>query len=216
MLQIIEVRKNVLAKNDELAAANRALFAREGLTAVNFVSSPGAGKTTLLVKTLTDLADRYRCAVVEGDQRTANDAERIAATGAPVVQINTLSACHLDASMVARGLTALDLAGLDYLFIENVGNLVCPAGYDLGEKMKVVVMSTTEGEDKPVKYPKMFRVSAALLLTKTDLLPHLDFDADKAVDCALQVNPALAVFRVSAKTGEGFDAWYDWLAAQRG
>ncbi len=215
MPKIIEVKKNVLAKNDEIAARLRAAYAEAGVTVINLVSSPGAGKTSLLVRTLTDLSKRFSCAVVEGDQRTANDADRIAATGVPVVQINTLSACHLDASMVEAALPEIDLSGLDFLFIENVGNLVCPAGYDLGEAMKVVVMSTTEGEDKPVKYPKMFRVSSALLLTKTDLLPYLDFDADAAVACAASVNPALHPMRVSVKTGDGLDDWYAWLAAQR-
>ncbi|MBF0171056.1 MAG: hydrogenase nickel incorporation protein HypB [Nitrospinae bacterium] len=215
MPKIIEVKKNVLAKNDEIAARLRQTFAKAGVTVLNLVSSPGAGKTALLVKTLTDLKERFRMGVIEGDQRTANDAERIAATGAPVVQINTLSACHLDASMVETALPEVDLHGLDFLFIENVGNLVCPAGYDLGEAMKVVVMSTTEGEDKPVKYPKMFRVSSAVVLTKTDLLPHLDFDADAAMACARSVNPALVPFRLSVKSGEGLAQWYDWLAALR-
>jgi hydrogenase nickel incorporation protein HypB len=211
MARVLEIRKNVLAKNDEIARENREFFQSKGLTALNFVSSPGAGKTSLLVRTINDLKTRAKFAVIEGDQQTDNDAKKIEQTGAQVVQINTVSSCHLDADMIKKSLGSLDMAGAKYLFIENVGNLVCPASYDLGEMMKVAVMSVTEGEDKPVKYPKMFRVSSALVITKTDLLPYLDFDVEMAVDYALKVNPAIRVFKASVKNGEGLEDWYKFL-----
>jgi len=213
MARILEIRKNVLAKNDEIARENREFFRSKGLAALNFVSSPGAGKTSLLVRTINDLKSRVKFAVIEGDQQTSNDAEKIEQTGAPVVQINTVSSCHLDAEMINKSLGSLDMDGAQYLFIENVGNLVCPASSDLGETMKVAVMSVTEGEDKPVKYPKMFRVSSALVITKTDLLPYLDFDMEMAVGYALKVNPAIRVFKVSVKNGEGLADWYKFLLA---
>ncbi|MBF0292108.1 MAG: hydrogenase nickel incorporation protein HypB [Nitrospinae bacterium] len=211
MAKTLEIRKNVLAKNDEIARENREFFQSRGLAALNFVSSPGAGKTSLIVRTINDLKARVNFAVIEGDQQTDNDAKKIEQTGAQVVQINTVSSCHLDADMIKKSLGSLDMDGAKYLFIENVGNLVCPASYDLGEMMKVAVMSVTEGEDKPVKYPKMFRVSSALVITKTDLLPYLDFDVDLAVDYALKVNPAIKVFKVSVKNGEGLEGWYNFL-----
>jgi hydrogenase nickel incorporation protein HypB len=211
MARVLEIRKNVLAKNDEIAAENREFFRSKGLSVLNFVSSPGAGKTSLIVRAINDMKARVKFAVIEGDQQTDNDAKKIEQTGAPVVQINTVSSCHLDADMIKKSLDSLDMDGAKYLFIENVGNLVCPASYDLGEMMKVAVMSVTEGEDKPLKYPKMFRVSSALVITKTDLLPHLDFDIGLAVDYALKVNPAIRVFKVSVKNGEGLAEWYDYL-----
>jgi len=211
MARVLEIRKNVLAKNDEIARENREFFRSRGLTALNFVSSPGAGKTSLLVRTINDMKTGVKFAVIEGDQQTDNDAKKIEQTGAPVIQINTVSSCHLDADMVKKSLGSLDMDGAKYLFIENVGNLVCPASYDLGEMMKVAVMSVTEGEDKPVKYPKMFRVSSALVITKTDLLPYLDFDVKMAVDYALKVNPAIRVFKVSVKNGDGLADWYKFL-----
>ncbi|MBI4665439.1 MAG: hydrogenase nickel incorporation protein HypB [Nitrospinae bacterium] len=215
MAEVVEVRKNVLGKNDEIAAANREHLARLSVTALNFVSSPGAGKTSLLVRTLNDLKDEIRFAVIEGDQETDNDARRIAETGVPVTQINTISACHLDAQMVRGAFAEIPLQTVDTLLIENVGNLVCPASYDLGENMKVAVMSVTEGEDKPAKYPKMFRVSSALLITKADLLPHLDFDLPRAVEYARNVNPSLKIFTVSSRTGEGMEDWYGFIRAMR-
>lgn len=214
MAKTLEIRKNVLAKNDETARENREYFLSKGLTALNFVSSPGAGKTSLLVRTINDLKTRVKFAVIEGDQQTDNDAKKIEQTGAQVVQINTVSSCHLDADMIKKSLGSLDMDGAKYLFIENVGNLVCPASYDLGEMMKVAVMSVTEGEDKPVKYPKMFRVSSALVITKTDLLPYLDFDVEMAVDYALKINPAIRVFKVSVKNGDGLEDWYKFLLTQ--
>lgn len=218
MLKLLEIKKSVFAKNDEIAASNRARLAAAGVKkTLNLTSSPGSGKTSLLVETLNRLKSearfQIRAGVIEGDQHTANDAERIAATGAPALQINTLSACHLDASMIDRALGEFDLDRLDILFIENVGNLVCPAAYDLGESMKVVIMSVTEGEDKPLKYPRMFIEAGALVLTKIDLEEHLDFDSDLAVNNALKVNGALRVFRLSAKSGVGLDEWVDWIAS---
>jgi hydrogenase nickel incorporation protein HypB len=184
------------------------------------VSSPGAGKTTLLERTLTDLKTELPISVVEGDQATSNDAERIRATGVPAVQINTGTGCHLEADMLARALDTLQPAPASLLMIENVGNLVCPALFDLGERAKIVIFSVTEGEDKPLKYPHMFGAAAVLLLSKTDLVPHLRFDIDRAIENALTVNPRLEVFRVSAYTGDGLPQWYAWvkgeLAACRG
>jgi hydrogenase nickel incorporation protein HypB len=207
----VSIEESLLAKNDRLAATNRARFNASGLLTLNLVSSPGSGKTTLLEKTLTDLKDRFSFAVLEGDQQTANDADRIAATGAPVHQINTGAGCHLDAHMVGHGVDHFDLEATDILMIENVGNLVCPASFDLGEDLKVAVLSTTEGEDKPVKYPQMFRAAKLMIINKTDLLPYLDFDMKKCRDYALQVNPDLIILELSCRNGEGLDAWYNWL-----
>ncbi len=209
--RVITVKKDILAKNDALAANNQLIFKESGVIVVNLLSSPGAGKTTLLVKTLTDLKSEIKFAVIEGDQRTDNDARRIMETGVPVTQINTQSACHLDAGMTFQALDTLDLGSVDMLFIENVGNLVCPASYDLGEQMKITLLSVTEGEDKPVKYPKAFRVADAMVLTKTDLLPYLDFDPDQAMEYARKVNPAQKRFRLSAKSGAGLEEWYQFL-----
>mgnify|MGYP001811966446 CR=1 FL=1 len=207
----VSVGESLLAKNDRLAAVNRELFNRQGLLVLNLVSSPGSGKTTLLEKTLTDLRERFGFAVLEGDQQTANDADRIAATGVPVHQINTGAGCHLDAHMVGHGVEHFDLGRTDVLMIENVGNLVCPASFDLGEDLKVAVLSTTEGEDKPAKYPQMFRAAEIMIINKIDLLPHLDFDIESCRETALKVNPDLTIFELSCRSGEGLDAWYAWL-----
>lgn len=209
------VETDILTKNNHIAAANRTLFAEHGIFVVNLLSSPGAGKTALLERTLSDLAGRFRCAVIEGDQQTDLDATRIAATGVPVVQVNTGAGCHLDAGMVARACERLDLNALDILFIENVGNLVCPAAFDLGEKHKALVLSVTEGEDKPLKYPPMFAAAALLLLNKTDLLPYLDFDVTACRQMARSIRPGMAILEVSARSGAGMQGWYDWLAAGR-
>jgi hydrogenase nickel incorporation protein HypB len=208
----ISIETDILARNNRLAAGNRALFKAHGLFVLNLVSSPGSGKTTLLEKTLKDLSATIRSAVIEGDQQTDNDAVRIAATGAPVKQINTGAGCHLDAHMVGHAAQEFDLDNLDLLLIENVGNLVCPASFDLGENHKVVVLSVTEGEDKPLKYPHMFHAADIMLLNKTDLLPHLDFDVAKCREMARRVNPGITIFEVSARTGAGMDDWYGWLS----
>jgi len=207
----ISVEEDVLAKNNRLAAFNRALFKEKNILVLNLVSSPGSGKTTLLERTLRDLAGRYRCAVIEGDQQTDNDARRIAATGVPVKQINTGAGCHLDAHMVMHATEAFDLDSLDILFIENVGNLVCPAAFDLGEAHKVVVLSVTEGEDKPLKYPQMFHNSGLMLLNKVDLLPYLAFNVGQCKEYAARVGHDLQIVELSAITGQGLDAWYAWL-----
>ena len=209
--RIIQIESNILAKNDEYAAANRARLAAAGITAFNFMSSPGSGKTTLLVRAISDLRHRYRIAVVEGDQQTSNDAERIRATGAPAIQVNTGKGCHLDAHMVGHALDALALPAGGLLFIENVGNLVCPAAFDLGEAYKVVVFSVTEGEDKPIKYPDMFAAADLMLINKSDLVPHLDFDLARTIDYAHRVNPGIDLLVVSARSGEGFSDFYDWI-----
>ncbi len=209
----IAVETDILAKNDRLAAANRAMFGEMGVFVLNLVSSPGSGKTTILERTLRDLHGRFNFAVVEGDQQTDNDALRIAATGVAVKQVNTGAGCHLDAHMVCHAVEHFDMDELDILMIENVGNLVCPASFDLGEAHKVVVLSVTEGEDKPLKYPSMFHNADIMLLNKVDLLPHLDFDVEKCKSFARRVNPQISIFDVSSKTGEGMDLWYEWLAA---
>jgi hydrogenase nickel incorporation protein HypB len=208
----ISVETDILAKNNRLAAGNRALFTAKGLFVLNLVSSPGSGKTTILERTLTDLRETFRCAVIEGDQQTDNDAVRIAATGVPVKQINTGAGCHLDAHMVGHAVEGFELDNLDLLLIENVGNLVCPAAFDLGENHKVVVLSVTEGEDKPLKYPQMFHAADVMLLNKVDLLPHLDFDVESCKGMARRVSPGITIFEVSSRTGAGMAAWYGWLA----
>lgn len=202
---------DILAKNDSLATANREWLAERAITALNLMSSPGSGKTTLLVRTLRDLKADVPVAVIEGDQETLLDADRIHATGAPVVQVNTGAGCHLDADMMRRALDNLDLSDGSLLFVENVGNLVCPAMFDLGETAKVVVISVTEGDDKPLKYPQMFAGADLLIINKSDLLPYVDFDVPACTANARLVNPDLQVLLVSATTGEGLDSWYRWL-----
>lgn len=212
--RIVRIERDILSKNDTYARQNRAFFAREGVLALNFVSSPGSGKTTLLVRAIADLMAKTPIAVIEGDQQTSNDAERIRATGAPAIQINTGKGCHLDAHMVGHALETLAPQKGGVLFIENVGNLVCPAAFDLGEAHKVVVLSVTEGEDKPLKYPDMFAAADLMLLNKSDLLPHLTFDVGKCLAHALRVNPNLQTLLVSAQTGEGMEAFYAWIEAR--
>ena len=211
--RVIKIERDILSKNNAHAADNRRAFARDHIFALNFVSSPGSGKTSLLVRTIKDLAGRVAISVIEGDQQTSNDAERIRATGAPALQINTGKGCHLDAHMVGHAVETLAPAPGSTLFIENVGNLVCPAAFDLGEAHKVVVLSVTEGEDKPLKYPDMFAAADLMLLNKSDLLPHLDFDVSACLANALRVNPRLRTLIVSARTGEGMAAFYAWIEA---
>ncbi len=218
--RLVQIERDILASNDAFAAENRRRFEEQGIFALNLVSSPGSGKTTLLCRTIELLSGRLPLAVIEGDQQTSRDAERIRATGVPALQINTGKGCHLDAHMVGHALQRLSPGDDSLLLIENVGNLVCPAAFDLGEAHKVVILSVTEGEDKPLKYPNMFAAASLMLLNKIDLLPHLSFDVDLAIAQARQVNPALRVMRLSATTGEGFEEWLAWLgegcaAAQR-
>ncbi len=210
---MVQIERDILSKNDAFAAENRRRLAERGIFAVNLVSSPGSGKTTLLVETIRRLKGRVPIAVVEGDQQTSTDADRIRATGAPAIQVNTGKGCHLDAHMVGHALERLPLSDDSLLLIENVGNLVCPAAFDLGEACKVVILSVTEGEDKPLKYPNMFDAARLMLLNKVDLLPHLRFDLDACLGYARRVNPGLDVLQVSATTGAGMDAWLDWLVA---
>lgn len=212
----VAIETDILSKNDRLARGNRALFAKQGVFVLNLVSSPGSGKTSILERSLRDLRDVHHFAVVEGDQQTDNDAARIAATGVPVKQVNTGAGCHLDAHMVGHAVEHFDLSSLDILLIENVGNLVCPASFDLGEHHKVVVLSVTEGEDKPLKYPSMFHHADLMLLNKVDLLPHVDFDVERCKAFARQVNPAIRILEVSSKSGQGMDAWYAWLGRDAG
>ncbi|HJV60092.1 MAG TPA: hydrogenase nickel incorporation protein HypB [Albitalea sp.] len=231
----IRLEADVLGENDRVARENRAHFEAHGVVAWNLVSSPGSGKTTLLVATIEALKRRapgLALAVIEGDQQTSHDADRIRATGAPAIQVNTGKGCHLDAPMVAAAFARLPLHGHGHdhrhghdhshahahagddgalLFIENVGNLVCPAMWDLGERGKVAILSVTEGEDKPLKYPDLFAASRLMVINKVDLLPHLDFDVPRCIEYALRVNPAIEVLLVSARTGQGMDAWLDWL-----
>ncbi len=213
-VRTIEIRERVMAKNDEIAAEVRRRLAGAGVPALNLVSSPGSGKTTLLERTLDALGSELRISVVTGDVQTQNDADRLAARTTRLVQaVVTGGACHLDARQVQHALDAIDLDDTDLLFIENVGNLVCPASWDLGENAKVVLFSVTEGEDKPLKYPAMFRNSACAVLTKVDLLPHVKFDMDRAVAYARSVHPDLQFFFTSAVTGEGMESWFDFLRA---
>lgn len=212
--RLIRIERDVLAVNDAHARGNRLRLAAAGMLALNLMSSPGSGKTTLLTSLLAALLPRRPAMVIEGDQQTSNDAERIRATGAPAVQINTGKGCHLDAEMVSRALDELPLAQGGLLFIENVGNLVCPAGFDLGEAHKIVMLSVTEGEDKPLKYPDMFTASTLMVLTKADLLPPLDFDVKACMAHARRINPSIGILTVSAKTGEGLAALLDWIEAR--
>jgi hydrogenase nickel incorporation protein HypB len=211
----VSVIRNVLEANDRLAQELKDLFAERGILALNLMSSPGAGKTSLLERTLADLAGEFKMAVIEGDLQTDNDARRVAATGAQAVQINTEGGCHLNSSMILEALKQLDMDGLDILFIENVGNLVCPAEFDVGEDSKVTLLSVTEGDDKPEKYPLMFNLSEASLLNKVDLLPYVDFDMDRAKGFMRALNKDILIFDVSCKSREGLDGWYDWLRKKR-
>lgn len=213
--RMLEVEIDVLDKNNRIAARNRARFAARQQLVLNLVSSPGSGKTTLLTETLLRLKNRLPCAVIEGDQQTVNDAARIRATGTPAIQVNTGKGCHLDAQMIADAAPRLPLAEQGILFIENVGNLVCPASFDLGERHKVAVLSVTEGEDKPLKYPHMFAAASLMLLNKVDLLPYLNFDVEQCIAYAREVNPEIEILLVSATKGDGMDAWLEWLEAQR-
>jgi hydrogenase nickel incorporation protein HypB len=210
----VELGQAVLQKNNELAARNRAWFAGREILALNLVSSPGAGKTTLLERTIKDMRDAYAFYVIEGDQATANDGERIQAAGAPAVQINTGTGCHLEADMVARACQELAPAFGSVVMIENVGNLVCPALFDLGERAKVAIISVTEGEDKAVKYLHMFQASSLVLINKIDLLPHLTFDIARCIENIRMVNPSARIMQISAASGEGLDQWYSWIAEQ--
>jgi hydrogenase nickel incorporation protein HypB len=214
-VRTIEVRERVMARNDELAAAVRRRLEAAGVVSLNLVSSPGSGKTALLERTLAALGEELDIAVVTGDVQTQNDADRLARHTSRLVQaVVTGGACHLDASQVTEALAAIDLERTRLLFIENVGNLVCPASWDLGETAKVTVFSVTEGEDKPLKYPKMFRMSRYVVINKIDLLPHVDFDLDLAVANARRVNPHLRFFTTSARTGAGLDEWLGFLREQ--
>ena len=208
---VIELEQDILQKNNLLAERNRGYFEAKNMLTLNLVSSPGSGKTSLLEKTLHDLKDLVPCAVIEGDQQSSNDANRIAQTGVPVVQVNTGKGCHLDAEMVHRSLRQLKPENDSLLFIENVGNLVCPALFDLGESQRVVIISVTEGDDKPVKYPDMFHTAQLCIINKIDLLPYVSFDVEKAKEYARRINPKLEFIEISATTGEGIEVWYDWL-----
>ncbi len=209
--RMVQIEQDILSKNNAYASANRAWFDERGIFALNLVSSPGSGKTTLLVKTIELLKAEVAISVVEGDQQTSNDAERIRATGVAALQINTGKGCHLDGHMVGHAMQRMKPADESLFLIENVGNLVCPAAFDLGEHHKVAILSVTEGEDKPLKYPDMFRAADVMLLNKCDLLPYLEFDADLAEANARRVNPHLTIFRVSASTGDGLAAWVSWI-----
>jgi hydrogenase nickel incorporation protein HypB len=213
--RMVKIEQDILGYNNRYADQNRAAFAAKGLLALNLVSSPGSGKTTLLCRTATDLKERLPVAVIEGDQQTSFDADRIRATGVPALQVNTGKGCHLDAHMIGHAMESLELADEGVLFIENVGNLVCPAGFDLGEAAKVVILSVTEGEDKPLKYPDMFAAARLMILNKVDLLPHLSFDVEHCVAFARKVNPAIELIKLSATSGEGLEDWYSWIDARR-
>ncbi len=209
--KIVQFEQDVLAKNDDLAQRNRDWLAAQGILTLNLMSSPGSGKTTLLERTVRDLAGELPISVLEGDQETLLDADRIGSTGARVVQINTGAGCHLDAEMVENGLRTLDPPEKSLVFVENVGNLVCPALFDIGESGRVVIMSVTEGADKPLKYPHMFRTADLMLVNKVDLLPYVDFDVARCVEYARRANPDVEVLEVSATKGDGMHAWYSWL-----
>ena len=208
---VVELEQDILQQNNLLAERNRGFLEAKEILALNLVSSPGSGKTSLLERTLKDLAGGLNCYVIEGDQQTSNDADRIAATGAPVVQINTGKGCHLDSDMVNKALKKLRPEEGALLFIENVGNLVCPSLFDLGEGARVVIISVTEGDDKPIKYPDMFHSSNLCIINKIDLLPYVQFDVEKAKEYARRVNHNLEFIELSATSGEGMEAWYEWL-----
>jgi hydrogenase nickel incorporation protein HypB len=207
----LTIAQNILAANDTIAQEVQQSLATHGIRTINVMSSPGAGKTTLLERTIARLRGELAIGVIEGDIETSADAERIEAAGAETVQINTRGACHLEAHMVRAALKELDVARINLLFIENIGNLVCPSDWDLGEDLRAVVVSTTEGDDKPAKYPQMFAVSQVMIVNKLDLLPYVDYDVEKVKRQALAINPQLRIFEVSCRTGEGLDAWCEWL-----
>ena len=209
--RMVQIEQDILGKNNQYANNNRALFTEKGVLAINLVSSPGSGKTSLLTRSLKALSDDMSLAVIEGDQETSHDADRIRETGVPAIQINTGKGCHLDAHQVGHAIEHLGLQDASVLMIENVGNLVCPAAFDLGEAHKVAILSVTEGEDKPIKYPDMFHAADLLLLNKIDLLPYLDFDVIQCIEYARRVNPGIQVLQVSATTGEGMEDWYQWI-----
>lgn len=213
--RVVQIEQDILSINNRYAEANRRLLANRGVFAVNLVSSPGSGKTTLLCRTISDLKGRFPVSVIEGDQETEFDAERIRQTGATAIQLNTGKGCHLDAHMVGHALEELNPAESGVLFVENVGNLICPSAFDLGEAHKIVVLSVTEGEDKPLKYPDMFFQADLMILNKIDLLPYLNFDVDKCIEFAQRVNPDIQVIKVSATSGEGMGAWCDWISRRR-
>lgn len=213
--RLIRVEEDILGKNNLMASRNRGYFEAKGVVALNLMSSPGSGKTTLLEKTIIALEGKKAVAVIEGDQQTLNDAERIHKTGAPVIQVNTGNGCHLDADMIRQALDKLQLEEESLLFIENVGNLVCPSLFELGEQNRIVIISVTEGEDKPQKYPTMFEHAHTCIINKTDLLPYVDFDTRLVKKYALKVNPHLHIMEMSARTGEGMDAWIAWLLEQK-
>jgi len=207
----LTIAQNILAANDTIAQEVQQSLATRGIRTINVMSSPGAGKTTLLERTIARLRGELAIGVIEGDIETSADAERIEAAGAETVQINTRGACHLEAHMIRAALKELDVAHINLLFIENIGNLVCPSDWDLGEDLRAVVVSTTEGDDKPAKYPQMFAVSQVMIVNKLDLLPYVDYDVEKVKRQALAINPQLRIFEVSCRSGEGLDAWCDWL-----
>ena len=207
----VEVEQDLLSRNNLIAERNRGYFEAKNIIVFNLVSSPGSGKTALLERTLLELKEELNFYIIEGDQQTMNDANRIHQTGVPVIQINTGEGCHLDADMIHKSIQKLEPGNDSMLMIENVGNLVCPALFDLGESVRVVIMSVTEGEDKPDKYPYMFRTSHLCIINKTDLLPYVDFDVEKAIEHAMQINSHLEFIELSVKTGEGMERWYEWL-----
>lgn len=211
----LKIEQDVLGKNNQIASYNRQFFHEHHILAFNLVSSPGSGKTTLLTATLDALKTKQNCYVIEGDQQTENDAQRIRATGVPALQINTGKGCHLDAQMISKAVLKLEPEKNSLLFIENVGNLVCPSEFDLGEKAKVVILSVTEGEDKPLKYPHMFAASSIMVLNKIDLLPYLEFNVAQCIANAKRVNPNIEVIQLSAINGDGLDEWLMWLQRQK-
>lgn len=213
--RMVQIEQDILGKNDEYAAANRHWLRERGILALNLVSSPGSGKTTLLTRTISDLNRELALSVIEGDQQTSNDAQRIRATGVKAVQINTGKGCHLDGHMVGHALESLQPQPGGVVFIENVGNLVCPAAFDLGEASKVAILSVTEGEDKPIKYPDMFAAADLMLLNKIDLLPYIEFNVAQCMEYARRVNPGIEIIQLSASKGEGMRDWYAWLRATR-
>lgn len=207
----VPVVRNILEANDRISDELRKMFSVQKVLVLNLISSPGSGKTSTLERTLTDLRDEFKMAVIEGDLLTDNDARRVAATGAQAVQINTDGACHLDSSMVLEALKSIDMEGLDILFVENVGNLVCPAEFEVGEDYKISLLSVPEGDDKPEKYPLLFAESSVMLMNKVDLLPYVDFELDRASRFAKALNKDIEIYPISCKSGEGLDGWYGWL-----